>query len=52
MIPRYAATHRGWFAARIATRAWRGTCLESQLATLSDMRVNSAKVTRSTVCCR
>ena len=50
MIPKYAATHRGWFAARIATRASRGTRVESQFATLSDMRVSSAKVTRSTVC--
>ena len=49
MIPKYAATQRGWFAARIATRASRGTRVESQLATLSDMRVSSAKVTRSTV---
>ncbi len=52
MIPKYAATQRGWFAARIATRASRGTRVESQFATLSDMRVSSAKVTRSTVCCR
>ncbi len=52
MIPKYAATHRGWFAARIATRASRGTRVESQFATLSDIWVSSAKVTRSTVCWR
>jgi hypothetical protein len=47
MIPKYAATQRGWFAARIATRASRGTRVESQFATLSDIRVSSANVTRS-----
>ena len=52
MIPKYAATQRGWFAARIATRASLATRVDSQLATLSDMRVSSAKVTRSTDCCR
>ena len=49
IIPKYAATHRGWFAARIATRASRRTRVESQFATLSDIRVSSANVTRSTV---